>query len=218
MDDNERGVRRYLAYLADKIAPIDADHLATLGKELQTANDPIVRLHILSEIERTKRPDQASLEADFVANAYEWAQENNIVASAFRAMGVRNDLLRRAGFETVSKTNLAKSKVAIGSKVTNQANSDSVSKAKFSSEKTRPLRGSVETERKMPVRIDLVQQVVRSQTKPFTISQIAKVSEASIATARIAITTLVAAGEVRSAGAIVGLQGKAPMTYEVVKR
>jgi hypothetical protein len=206
MDDKERAVRRYLAYLSEKVAIVDNEQLAALGKQLKSTSDPIVRLRILSEIEREKRPDKGSLEVDFVMNAYEWAQENNIVFGAFRALGVPADLLHRAGIEKADLKSL-------GSKGTKRAGSGSNAMSPDRSIKTTPI-----AERREPVRIDRVQQIVRSQTTRFTINQIAKISEASVATARTAITTLVATGEVRTAGVIVGLQGKAPMTYEVAKR
>jgi hypothetical protein len=207
MDDKERAVRRYLAYLSNKVATVDNDQLVALGKQLKSTSDPIVRLRLLSEIERAKRPDKGSLEVDFVTNAYEWAQENNIVFGAFRALGVPAELLHRAGIEKADLKSLARGKA--------NKRAGSSSNATSSRHSIRPTQAA---ERKEPVRIDRVQEIVRSQTNRFTISQIAKISEASIATARTSITTLVATGEVRATGVIVGLQGKAPMTYEVVKR
>lgn len=211
IDLQERAVRRYLAYLADPNHPDakpGADEIAELESQLESNDDPIVKLRALSEIERAKRFDRASLETAFVIHAYDWAKNNYIDADAFRHLGVTPELLSRAGF---GGTELPQN----GSKRANRSSARTPTNpgaSKSAAKKTgkRPIAP--------PVRVDRVNAIIRAQKKRFTVAQIKELSGTSQMTARTAVLTLLASGDVREAGEKAGARGPAAMTYEVVKK
>jgi hypothetical protein len=217
-DLKERAVRRYLVFLANPEAPV-ADELvsgevAKLEKRLATTNDPIAKLRLQSNIERIQRPDRQSLEADFVANAGEWALANNIVPSAFRSMGVDPELLEKAGLAD-DQTDFAMQHGS-GSRSKNlqrQARTGRLSNQSLKSINPRTTRRN-----RPPVRVDEIFPAIRKQSKRFTITQIHELAGGSIGSARTAVLSLVASGEVRAVGPKSGARGKAPMQYEVKKR
>ena len=67
----------------------DPIQTALLHRQLEAAQKPVVQPAAV--------PDD-SLEADFVAKAKEFAEDKDISASAFLALKVPQDVLRRAGF------------------------------------------------------------------------------------------------------------------------
>ncbi len=216
VDMRERAVRRYLVFLANPQASVDDDlvsgKIAQLEKEFASTDDPIDKLRLRSSIERVRRPDREALEDDFVANAFEWALANNIVPGAFRSMGVDPELLQRAGLgdgdaALTPKRGLGQRTRTSGRQTSTDRLSNEISKQPSLKRQNRP-----------PVRVDEIFPAIRKQSKRFTISQIHHLAGGSIGSARTAVLSLVASGEVRAVGTKSGARGKAPMQYEVNKR
>jgi hypothetical protein len=204
VDPKEQAVRRYLAFLANPNSVTDdeqvAAQLAKLEKQYEKSVDPIAKLRLRSSIERVKQPDTTQLEADFVEHAFEWASANNIVPSAFLSMGVDPELLHRAGLKSDEVDQARRA-------------------AKLRSKRSGAGRGKKPTRRnRPPVRLDEIYPTIRKQTKQYTIADIHEIAGGSIGSARTAILSLVAIGEVRAIGTKPGARGKAPVVYETVRR
>lgn len=105
----ESTIREYLDTLG-KRAPkprhvVDKGAVAAVREKLKAVADPIEKLKLYKELEEARQPKleaapdrSAALEEGFVANAKAWAESQGIPASAFEAMKVPRDVLRRAGF------------------------------------------------------------------------------------------------------------------------
>lgn len=114
----ESSIRAYLDALG-KRAPkprrvVDKAAVAAVREKLKQAVDPIEKLKLYKDLEEARRPrleevpdGSAALEEDFVANAKRWAEEQGIPVSAFLAMKVPRDVLRRAGFTVSGATRSA---------------------------------------------------------------------------------------------------------------
>lgn len=108
-DEVEHRIREYLNSLGRKVAKprriVDKEAVTVLRKRIAESDDPIEKLKLHSELERARRPrlvvpenPAAELEAHFVSSAKAWAEETGISVSAFVALKVPRDVLRRAGF------------------------------------------------------------------------------------------------------------------------
>lgn len=102
----EDGIRTYLEAL-ERPAPkptVDRAAVKALKDQAKAETDPINKLKLLAQAEEAGRPqvpeaeDLTALEATFVAEAKAWAEEEGIPVSAFQALKVPDDVLRRAGF------------------------------------------------------------------------------------------------------------------------
>ena len=105
----ESRIREYLDSLGKK-APkarkvVDKEAVAAVRDKIRSAVDPIEKLRLYRELEDAKQPKleaqadpTAELEEGFVADAKAWADAQGIPASAFVALKVPRDVLRRAGF------------------------------------------------------------------------------------------------------------------------
>ena len=98
----EAAVRRYLAWLEDPSSAVDPQLVAAAEAAFASASDPIAKLHAAADLERARSVDAGAIEADFVAHAKAYAQEQDIPAAAFAALGVSADLLVRAGIAVAS--------------------------------------------------------------------------------------------------------------------
>jgi hypothetical protein len=217
VDVKERAVRRYLAYLADPEAAVDDDRVADLIVKLEqqfvNTSDPIVKLRVRSSIERARRPDRAALEADFARYAYEWALANDIVPAAFRSMGVDPELLEKAGLGSADEFESNTPSEQMGSKSRkSMAKNSARNIGRFDTVRV------TKRQNRPPVRLDQIFPAIRKQTNRFTIAQIHVVAGGSIGSARTAVLSLVASGEVQAVGKKAGARGKAPVEYEVVRR
>lgn len=105
----EDRIRAYLDGLGKKAARprrvIDKEAVAAVRERIKQAADPIEKLKLYKELEEARQPRlepvadrSAELEQDFVANAKSWAEAQGIPTSAFVALKVPRDVLRRAGF------------------------------------------------------------------------------------------------------------------------
>jgi len=98
----EDAVRRYLAWVEDPSTLIDHEAVARAEAAFEAATDPIAKLHAAAAVERARTGDAEALRAAFVARSRAYAQVANIPVQAFRALGVEDDVLAEAGFETPS--------------------------------------------------------------------------------------------------------------------
>ncbi len=102
----EDGIRAYLDSLNRSKTPkrtVDRDTVKALRDQIKKAADPIEKLKLLAALEDERKgklsaEDNSGLEAVFVAEAKGWAAEAGIPASAFQALRVPDDVLKRAGF------------------------------------------------------------------------------------------------------------------------
>ncbi len=92
----EKAVRDYLTYLRDpdSMRPDTAE----IDAKLEASNDPLERLSLHAQKARMQDPEP-SLRAAFITHAKAWAEANDVPAEAFRAEGVRPDVLREAGLD-----------------------------------------------------------------------------------------------------------------------
>lgn len=104
--DIEDGIRAYLDALG-RPAPkptVDREAVRALRAQAKAEADPINKLRLLAQAEEAATPrvaeaeDLSGLEAVFLAEAAAWADEEGIPVTAFQALGVDDDVLRRAGF------------------------------------------------------------------------------------------------------------------------
>lgn len=94
----EDAIRRYLTYINNPDELVDQSQIETLQQKLSESHDPVERIKLRNEIERTKQPPADELEAEFVNVAKQWAEQHGISAEALRAEGVKPAVLRKAGF------------------------------------------------------------------------------------------------------------------------
>lgn len=99
----ETAVRAYLTYLQDPSSLVDNDEVDRLGKEVAATTDPIDRLIAMAALHRAKTTDPATVIDGFIKHARAWAEAEDVPESAFREMGVPDDVLRAAGFGKVRK-------------------------------------------------------------------------------------------------------------------
>lgn len=94
----EAAVRRYLEWLDDPDSLVDDEAVARAESAVADASGPMARLHALADLEHARQADSEAVVRDFVAHAKAYADAQSIPIAAFRAMGVSDDVLRRAGF------------------------------------------------------------------------------------------------------------------------
>src|SRR5215207_10740409 len=111
----ESAVRLYMMYLADPSQLVDAAEVKKLRKAVDTAKDPVDKLRAIAAVERANNADPTSYQQGFVANAKAWAAAEGVPGSAFRSMGVPDDVLRAAGLDGGTKRRRGKSKVQAAS-------------------------------------------------------------------------------------------------------
>lgn len=94
----EDAVRRYLQWIEDPSSIVDDDAVAKAEAAVADAKDPLARLHARAALEHARRADDQAVIADFVTHAKAYADAQSIPVEAWRASGVDDDVLRRAGF------------------------------------------------------------------------------------------------------------------------
>lgn len=99
----EDSIRRYLESLGQTNKPVvDRNAINALKSQIKSETDPINKAKLLSELERESAgrvPDNSGHEEVFVAEAKSWAEDGDITVGALQALGVPDDVLRRAGFQ-----------------------------------------------------------------------------------------------------------------------
>jgi len=94
----EEAVRDYLTALKDPASMVDEQRVHDIEHRLQETDDQIERVKLQQELQEVRNPSLEQFEERFVTHAKEWADRHGITAAAFRAEGVSDTTLRRAGF------------------------------------------------------------------------------------------------------------------------
>lgn len=97
--DQESAVRSYLQALKDPDSLRDDKAVNELERKLNRTSDPLERVKLRGQLDRARRIDPAVYEEGFVAHAKQWAEEHGVTAEAFKAEGVSDEVLARAGLD-----------------------------------------------------------------------------------------------------------------------
>lgn len=199
-DDIEDGIRAYLDALGrPKPKPmVDREAVRSLRAQAKAESDPINKLRLLAQAEEAGTPkmpeaeDIAGLEAVFVAEAVAWAEEEGIPVTAFQALGVPDDVLRRAGFTVTTA----------GRRAPSSSGSSSGS-----------------TGRAPRLDIDEVLREAKDLGHTWKLADLAARIDRDVATTRNYLHRLIADGKVEVIGDAPkdpGTRGRAPKLYAVV--
>lgn len=105
----EDGIRDYLSSLGRSAKPIvDKEAVKSLKAEIRGTSDPIAKLRLmvaLDEAEQGVEPDNSGSEAVFIAEAKSWAESEGIKPEFIAALGVPDDVLKKAGFNVSARPN-----------------------------------------------------------------------------------------------------------------
>lgn len=185
----EGAVRLYLMYLSDPASLRDETEIKKLQGEVDKAKDPIDKIKALGALERAEAVDSSTFEEGFVSSAKAWAEGENVGLSAFRSIGVPDDVLRRAGFDMPSRGR--------GSGTRRQA--------------------SGTRQRAKSVSLDSIKQHVRTTKGTFLLTDVQQGAGGSSATVRKAVEELIESGEVEKLGPVPNYsgRGRVPTQYSV---
>lgn len=95
----EAAVRNYLQALKDPESLRDDKTISDLEKRLERTDDPLDRVKLRAQLEQAQRIDPSAYEDGFIAHAKEWASEHGVSAESFKAEGVADEVLARAGLD-----------------------------------------------------------------------------------------------------------------------
>jgi predicted transcriptional regulator len=184
----EAAVRLYLIFLDDPTKLVDATIVNRLQGEVANARDPIDRLKAMGALERAKATDESAYRYDFIKHAKEWADEEGIPASAFREMGVPNDVLIAAGIDGQPKG------------------------------RRRSRAGTGPSFRRPAVKTDELEAGILRLDQPFTVKDVADRVGGSQMTVKTALDRLSAQGKVTEAGERRGTRGRASKLWRVTSQ
>lgn len=185
----EDAVRRYLTWLEDPASIVDAEAVRRAEAAVEAAGDPMVRLHALADLEHARATDPTPIIEAFVAHAAAFAAAESIPVGAFRAMGVPDDVLRRAGLVQGGRRGATRTS------------------------------GGPSGPRAPQVGVDEIKAAVARLPKRFTLAEVAReAGGGSPGTVRKAVDELMSAGRVAKLGPKPDHQGpgRAPVLYELV--
>jgi hypothetical protein len=188
--DAEGAVRGYLVFMEDPRKLRDEAAIQRLTQAVLVADDPIDKLKALAELERAAQVDEKAGRSAFVEHARAWAEAEAVPVTAFRELGVPDDVLREAGFDVPA----APPRRARGSRA-NAAGTG------------RP--------RARAVPVDEIKAHVLGLDGPFVLSDVMSGVGGSPATIRKAVDELVEAGQVTRLGPVPDHsgRGRAPVRY-----
>jgi hypothetical protein len=181
----ESAVRLYLQYLADPTSVVDAAAVKKAQSAVEKATDPIDRLKAIGALERAQATDETVYRNDFVRYVGTWAKEECIPGSAFRELGVPNDVLAEAGLEGQPKG------------------------------RRRSKAGTAPRSRRPAVKTDQLEAGILALTEPFTVREVADRIGGSPITIKAALDRLVAQDKVADAGERPGSRGRAAKLWKV---
>lgn len=95
----EAAVRNYLQALKDPESLRDDKTINDLEKRIGSTDDPLERVKLRAQLEQAQRIDPSAYEDGFIAHAKEWADQHGVTAESFKAEGVSDDVLARAGLD-----------------------------------------------------------------------------------------------------------------------
>lgn len=182
----ETAVRNYLTFLSDPSKLVDAGEVAKLQKKVDSAKDPVDKLKAIAAVERAKVTDPATYRDSFIANAKQWAAEEGVPGSAFRSMGVPDDVLRAAGLDGVAKRRRGKGRTTTSAPRT----------------------------RRPGVKVEQLEQGILALSGEFTIKDVVEQVGGSQLTVRTALDRLEGQGKIVAAGERAGSRGRAAKTWK----
>jgi hypothetical protein len=202
--DGEGAVRLYLMWLENPEQLVDRTVVERLEREIGSTADPVARLRLLGQLERAQVADEAQLEADFVRLAGRWAEENEVPASAFRQMGVSDEVLDAAGL--VDGAN-ARRRGSRGGRGGRQRTAREASP-----------RGAERPPRAKPVSREALQSWMLEHAGPFTVAHVTEAVGGSPMTVKKVVDELVQAGQLQWLGPVSDWRGRgrAPSAYQSV--
>jgi hypothetical protein len=185
-DTAEAAIRNYLLFLEDPAKLIDHELIDQLQRKAQAATDPIDRLLAYAELERAQTSDDGTYRLDFILHAKGWATANKVGPTAFRRLGVKDDVLRSAGLLTDDARLGRKTRTA----------------------EPPPARSSVS--------VETIKNHVRSLRGRFTLADIQSSVGGSPMTVRKGVQELIAAGAITRLGPMPDWRGRgrAPIVFE----
>jgi hypothetical protein len=186
----EEAVRLYLMFLADPDKLVDQAGLKKMESEVDKAKDPIDRVRAIAALEKAKNVDGSAYRADFTRYAKEWADSEGVPAAAFRQMGVPEDVLGEAGFDSTRRRRGGRRSAT-----------------------TSRLRAP----RAKAVGSDQIRRWILDQSDSFTLSSAQQGVGGTPATIKKAVDALIGEGRVERLGPVPGYQGRgrAPIQYSV---
>jgi hypothetical protein len=156
-----------------------------LQGKVDKANDPVDRLKALAALDKAQSTDDSAYRADFVRYAMQWADEERVPATAFRELGVPNDVLIEAGLDRRPKGRR-------GAKA-----------------------GTAPRQRRPPVKSAVLEEALLAMGEPFTVKDIAEREGASPMTVKTVLDRLIAQEKVIGAGERHGARGRAAKLWKV---
>jgi len=103
----EDGIRDYLNSLGKTTKPVvDKEAVRSLKAEIRGTSDPIAKLRLmtaLDEAEQGELPDNSGSEAVFIAEAKKWAESEGIKPEFMSALGVPDEVMKKAGFTVTAR-------------------------------------------------------------------------------------------------------------------
>ena len=189
LGDAEDIVRRYLTYLEDPDQLVDAGEVGALEEAARSAAAPLDKLKAFAALDRARSPSTVRARSEFVRVARDWAEREDIPASAFRQLGVGDDVLREAGFGGAARRRGGR-----GGR--------------------RPV-AATGRQRARPVGTGQIEAWVLGRTEPFTTSDIARGAGGSPVTIKKVLDELVASGKVDKLGPVKdwASRGRVPIQY-----
>lgn len=187
--ESEVAVREYLTFLADPSSLLDPALITRLEADVDKAKDPIDKLRSIAALERAQNADPERYERAFVAQAKLWAAQEDVPASAFRELGVPDDVLRAAGI------------IVVGGR----------SRSRVSAPRTTSGRAT----RRPAIKADDLEAGILAMSDPFSVKDVAERVGGSTVTIKAAIDRLEAQGKVLAAGERAGNRGRASRVWTV---
>lgn len=186
----EAAVRLYLMYLQDPSKLRDETEIKKLQQAVEGSADPIEKLKAIASLEQAESVDPAPFIQAFITYAKQWADENDITASAFRQMGVPSEVLVDAGFSPARGR---------GGRAAS------------------PSTGAARRKRAAAVTADTIRDFVLSRKELFTIQDVREGIGGSTATVTKVIKELVRDGTLADQGPMTSHtgRGRAPTNYQV---
>jgi hypothetical protein len=172
-------------YIDDPTKLVDAAAVKKAQSAVENARDPIDRLKALALVERAQATDETVYRADFIKHAKQWAEEEGIPASAFREMGVPNDVLTAAGIEGQTKG------------------------------RRRSKAATAPRSRRPAVKTDELEAGILAMGEPFTVKEVVDRVGGSAMTVKVVLDRLAAQGKVMEAGERRGVRGRASKLWQI---
>jgi hypothetical protein len=182
----EAAVRLYLMYLEDPSKLVDAATVERLRGEVEKAKDPIDRLRAIAALERAQATDEGTYKYDFIKHAKGWADAEGVPASAFRQLGVPDDVIVAAGLDGRRRRGRARAAAPAAPRT-----------------------------RRPAVRAEQLEEGILGLEGPFTTKDVMDRVGGSPLTVRSAIERLEAQGRVERAGERAGMRGRAAKAWKV---